>query len=44
MRETLEVEEDTFDGMGIETTLENGTEEYAYNAFIQTLIYKIKIN
>lgn len=44
VRESLEVDEDTFDGMGIETTLENGTEEYAYNAYIQTLIYKIKIN
>jgi len=44
IRERIEVESDTFEGMGIESTLENSNEDYAQNVYTQILIYRIKIN
>lgn len=44
VREALEDNYDTFDGMEIETTLQSGTEEFSDNVYTQKLIYRIKTN
>ena len=44
VREALEDNYDTFDGMEIETTLQSGTEDFSDNVYTQKLIYRIKTN
>lgn len=44
VREALENNYDTFDGMEIETTLQSGTEDFSDSAYTQKLTYKIKTN
>ena len=44
VREALEDNFDTFDGMEIETTLQSATEDFSDSAYTQKLIYRIKTN
>lgn len=44
VREALEGNFDTFDGMEIETTLQGGTEDFSDSAYTQKLTYRIKTN
>ena len=44
VREALENNYDTFDGMEIEATLQSGTEDFSDSAYTQKLTYRIKTN
>lgn len=44
VREALEDNFDTFDGMEIEVTLQSGTEDFSDSAYTQKLTYRIKTN
>lgn len=44
VREALEDNFDTFDGMEIETTLQSGIEDFSDSVYTQKLTYRIKTN